>query len=127
MKKELLLKRQDYKVLFAIKYLNGQSIYPNSFGVYKILKGIEDKETMNYLDCLVFSSSVSISSKRIANRITFLKRLNYLQYKYNHKDDNLYIQITSKGILMLEEYLKRHSIPFKKTIKKETVNFVKID
>lgn len=127
MEKESLLKKQDYKILFTVEYLNKKMIYPNSFGIYKILKGIKDEETINYIECLTFSSSISINSKRIANRITHLIRLNYLQYKYNPKDDKLYVQLNTKGFLAIDEYLKKHSTSFKKTFKKESINFVKID
>lgn len=127
MKEQAILKKFDYKIMHAISYLNEMHIFPNSLGVYKILKGINDFETFNYIDCLSFSSCVSIGSKKVSSRITYLIRINVIQYVYNKSDNELYLKLSNNGMMLLEQYFKKHKNPFKKTIKEEKSNFAKLE
>ena len=50
------LTRADIKILDTISLLNDNQFFPLPDGVYKILKGVIDKETIAFMDYRTFST-----------------------------------------------------------------------
>lgn len=103
----------DLKILKTIYDLNQMDYFPNSFGVYKILKGIKDEETNNFVFLPTFSNLVSCVSKKITFKISMLIRYKYLTYKYDSETDNMFLTLTVFGENYLNEYFKTHHVIFK--------------
>ena len=96
--RDLKLVITHYKILDTIYYLNQQDLYPLAEGVYKIVAGIIDEETINYRDIPTFSTLISFGSKKICRYLLALQKHQYIKKKFNLQTDNLYYQITELGI-----------------------------
>lgn len=124
--KTLVLTISHYKILFTIDYLNKQNYYPLSKGVWKILKGDIDEETMPFMECESFGTITSYSSKKISRLIMMLYRYHYLSKKYDEKTNELYLEISDLGASSLAKYLAKHKNSFKKKEKTIERTIVKI-
>lgn len=113
----------DVKILMTIKYLNDHNYFPISEGVYKILKGVLDKDTIELTDCPTFQTVISLPQKKVSNHIFMLVRYQYLKKIYHQKNDELYLMVTEKGTIYLDTFLSKHKILLnkKETNKKPTI------
>lgn len=114
-----------YKILDTISELNKRHMYPLSDGVYKIVAGIIDEETIGLKDLPTFGTLISFGSKKVCRFLLALQRYGYIKKIYNEKEDKLYYATTLLGEDALEKYHKKHKKgyakkerPFKKTILK---------
>ena len=112
-----------YKILETVSLLNKDGYYPLNEGIYKIVTGKKDDETMKFSSLPTYSTLISYPSKKICNLTLMLFRNKYLEKVYDPKSDDLYFKITKLGQDSLEKYLKRkHNSYAKKTItKKQTI------
>lgn len=112
-----------YKILETISLLNQGDNYPLPLGVYKILKGINDEETLPFRELKTFSTLISYSSKKISRSIILLVRAGYLEKIYDPKSDELYLKITQTGFDGLSKYKKKTKRDFakKQILKKRTI------
>ena len=114
-----------YKILDTINELNMRHMYPLSDGVYKIVVGIVDEETMDLIDLSTFGTLLSFGSKKVCRFLLALQRHGYIKKIYNQDTDKLYYATTMLGEEALRLYHKKHKRPyikkqrsFKKTILK---------
>ena len=114
-----------YKILDTINELNMRHMYPLSDGVYKIVAGIVDEETMDLIDLSTFGTLLSFGSKKVCRFLLALQRHGYIKKIYNQETDKLYYATTMLGEEALRLYHKKHKKPyvkkqrpFKKTILK---------
>lgn len=114
-----------YKILDTINELNKRHMYPLSDGVYKIVAGIVDEETMDLTDLSTFGTLLSFGSKKVCRFLLALQRHGYIKKIYNQDTDKLYYATTMLGEEALRLYHKKHKRPyvkkqrsFKKTILK---------
>lgn len=121
--KELEICITHIKLLETISSLNKKNMYPLSDGIYKIVAGIIDDETVDLRDEPAFGTLISFNSKKVCRYLLALKRYGYIKKIYNKKNDNLYYVTTQLGEDTLIKYHKKHKKPFaKKTRKfKETI------
>lgn len=112
--KELKLTITHYKVLDTIYYLNIQNKYPLADGVYKILSGIIDEETLFYQDLPTFSTLISFSSKKVCRYLLALQKAGHIHKRFDEKTNNLYFEITAKGKKEIESFHKVHIKPYPK-------------
>lgn len=109
---ELKLVITHFKILDTIAYLNQKDLYPLAEGVYKIVAGIVDEETVNYRDVPTFSTLTSFASKKVCRYLLALQKHGYIKKKFNLQTDNLYYQITEVGSEVLRKYHKKHKKPY---------------
>lgn len=121
--KQIELTITHFKILDTVRELNNKGMYPLSDGIYKIVAGIVDEETMDLMDLSTFGTLISFNSKKICRYLLMLKRYGYLNKIYNKNDDALYYAITNLGSDSLDKYHKKHKKPYikKKRIIKKTI------
>ena len=76
--KEIKLNLTHYKILDTVLWLNDQHLYATQTGVYKIIHGDLDEDTVNLTNCPTFSVIVSYPSKKLMRFILALHRYGYL-------------------------------------------------
>lgn len=120
---ELKLNITFFKVLQTIMDLNKNGFYPVNEGVFKILTGQKDDETLQFSNLETYSTLISYSSKKICNLTLMLYRYKYLEKVYDEKTNELYFKVTKLGEDALSKYLKsrpkrfvRKEIEHKQTI-----------
>ena len=69
--KEVKLNQTYYKVLITIKALNDLHYYPLNEGIYKILVGVVDEDTKQFVDLDCFGTLISFTSKKVC-RLTMM-------------------------------------------------------
>ena len=105
-----------FKLLDTIGYLNNMNRYPLNEGVYKIVSGILDEETLLYRNCPTFSTLISFTGKKTTRYLTALEKNGYLHRIFDRETNNLYLELTSKGKEALYLFHKRHGLEY---VKKE--------
>ena len=113
----------DIKILVTIQYLNERGYYPLHTGILKILNGVVDFETKEFLDCPTFQSLISFNAKKISRALLLLHRYNYVKKVYDQETDALYYAIDEKGkaLLLTKKYR------FKRNAKQEKTTIVRIN
>lgn len=124
--KELKLTITHQKILDTIRLLNVKQFFPNQEGVYKILSGIKDEETEQFLDLTTFGTLISYSSKKICRFILPLFRYGYIEKKFDRNTNDLYLAITFKGKEASELFHKKYKKPYPKANKILKKTIVKI-
>lgn len=121
--KQLEITITHIKILETISSLNKKNMYPLSDGVYKIVAGIIDEETISLMDLPTFGTLISFGSKKVCRYLLALKRYGYIKKIYSKTKDNLYYATTNLGEDTLIAYHKKHKRPFvkKKRTVKETI------
>lgn len=124
--KELKLSLTHYKLLDTIDWLNKKHLYASATGIFKIVHGEIDEDTVNLRDCPTFATLISYPSKKVARYLLALFRYQYIIKIYEKKTDKLYYSISALGIGSLEKFHKRHPQDYKKATKKFTHEIVEI-
>ena len=117
----------DIKILYTVNSLNELGYFPNNHGVLKILKGEVDTESKAFTNLITFQTLVSYNSKKLSRIILLLVRYKYLEKKYDKNTDDLYLKISEKGKIYLQDYLSKHHPIFKKHQKINNPTIVKIE
>lgn len=117
----------DYKILDTVFELNKHDYFPLSDGVYKILKGVVDEETVQYINYPTFSTLISCKSKKISMSIMLLVRYGYLGKIFDKKTEELYLQITELGKSTLVDFHKKHKVKYIKKSKDFKATIIKIN
>lgn len=110
-KKKKIVKPSEMKIMFLLKELNEKELFPISEGVYKILNGVMDQETVNLQSLKSFGSLISYSHKKITRFITHLMKIGFVINIYDNNTKSLYLKLSMDG----EEYLNNNPIPSLKT------------
>lgn len=126
-KQEFTLSVTHFKILETVNLLNELHYYPLPSGVGKILEGVEDEETLPFKDFPTFKTLISYSSKKICRYIMMLNRYHYLGKKYDPTTNELYLEITDKGVAALTKYKAKHRSPYKKKEPSKEITIVKIE
>ncbi len=116
-----------YKLLDTVKSLNDMHLYASALGVFKIVHGDIDEDTINLVELNTFSTLTSYGSKKIARFLLALYRYGYLIKIYDKPTNALYLSITFKGREALELYHKKHPQNYKKSSRKFKKEIVKIE
>lgn len=116
-----------YKILHTIYYLNDLDLYPNKNGVYKIVHGDLDEETIAFKSCPTFSTVISITSKKISLLITLLIRHGYIKNIYDSKTEEFYLELTPKGKVDTSRYILKKKAEYKRKSKTLKPTIVKIN
>lgn len=125
--KEVKLNQTYYKVLITIKALNDLHYYPLNEGIYKILVGIVDEDTKQFVNLDCFGTLISFTSKKVCRLTMMLYRYGYLGRVFDTQTKKLYFSLTDKGIEATESFLKNHKKPFARRSKSVAPTIVKID
>lgn len=125
--KEVKLNQTYYKVLITIKALNDLHYYPLNEGIYKILVGVVDEDTKQFVDLDCFGTLISFTSKKVCRLTMMLYRYGYVGRVFDTQTKKLYFSLTDKGIEVTEAFLKTHKKPFARRNKNVTPTIVKID
>ncbi len=107
-----------YKILITISELNDKEFYPTAKGVFNILTGKEDNETILFTYLRTYGTLLSIPSRRVCAYIKYLVKLDYLKEIYNKENDDLYLKITPVGDSIAQLYLHNNKKGFNKVNKK---------
>ena len=126
MKEKYIPNVTDIKILVTVEFLNDLGYYPLPQGVLKILSGVIDFETKDFLECPTFQTIISYNSKKISRSILLLVRYCYLEKKYDEKTNELYLKMGERGKGFLLSYRKHHKLNYKKHQKTEKRTIVKI-
>ena len=120
---ELKLSITHIKILITISSLNQKGLYPVSDGIYKIVAGIIDEETANYMDEPAFGTLISFNSKKVCRYLLALQRHKYIKKVYCPQKDTLVYATTEVGEDVISKFWKRHKKPLvrKKRTVKETI------
>ena len=124
--KEFVINQTYCKVLLTISELNKRSYYPLNEGVYKVLVGIVDDETVPFADLETYGTLTSYTSKRICHLTLMLFRHGYIGKIFDPASKKLYLRITEKGETELANFFKKHRRRFAKRKQKSTQTIVKI-
>lgn len=127
MKKEFVPNITDLKILITVDYLNKLGYYPLPLGVLKILSGIEDEETLPFIQCPTFGVLTSFNSKKISRLVMMLTRYDYLGKTYDEKTNELYLEILQKGEAYITYHLKNRKLDLTKKTTKKKVSIVQIE
>lgn len=125
--KQLKLNLTYFKVLETIKQLNDDHFYPLNQGIYKILVGAEDEETVKFSYISTYGSLTSFTSKKVCRYTLMLFRYGYLSKVFDPSSKKLYFQLTEKGLESVSDFKKNHRISLKKKSRKVSPSIVKID
>ena len=125
--KEVKLNQTYYKVLITIKALNDLHYYPLNEGIYKILVGVVDEETKQFVDLDCFGTLISFTSKKVCRLTMMLYRYGYIGRIFETQTKKLYFSLTDKGIEATETFLRNHKKPFARRNKNVTPTIVKIN
>ena len=125
--KEVKLNQTYYKVLITIKALNDLHYYPLNEGIYKILIGVVDEDTKQFVDLDCFGTLISFTSKKVCRLTMMLYRYGYLGRVFDTQTKKLYFSLTDKGIEATETFLRNHKKPFARRSKNVTPTIVKIN
>ena len=60
-----VLETSDLKIIETISLLNKDSYYPLAEGVYKILVGLDDEESIKFSELPTYKTLISYNSKKI--------------------------------------------------------------
>ena len=115
-----------YKILETVSLLNKDGYYPINEGIYKIVTGKKDDETLKFSSLPTYSTLISYPSKKICNLTMMLFRNKYLEKVYDRKTDELYFKITRLGQDSLDKYLKRKHKVYSKKEKSKKITIVKL-
>lgn len=124
--KTLKLTITHYKVLDTIYYLNIQNKYPLADGVYKILSGIIDEETLKYQDLPTFGTLISFGSKKVCRYLAALQKHGYIHKRLDEKTNNLYFEITMLGKNTAEAFHRIHKRPYPKKQRKVSPTIIEL-
>lgn len=125
--RELKLNLAYYKVLITIKELNDDNFFPLNEGVFKILTGSEDEETLMHQYISTYGTLTSFSSKKVCRLTMMLFRYGYLGKIFDSQTKKLYFQVSEKGLAAVDAFLKKHNKPFSRKQRKVSTTIVKID
>ncbi|MBO6261095.1 MAG: hypothetical protein J6N95_00600 [Bacilli bacterium] len=125
--KEFKLNQTYFKALVTIKALNDLHYYPLNEGIYKILVGIVDEDTKQFVDLDSFGTLISFTSKKVCRLTMMLYRYGYIGRVFDTKTKELYFSLTDKGYKVTEQFLKKHKKPFARRSKNSSPTIVKID
>ncbi len=112
--------------MHTIKSLNEMKLFPNQEGVYKLLHGDMDDETVSLKDIPTFGTLISYGSKKVCRYILALTRYGYVTHIFDRETKELYLTLTEKGDITLFDYLKKHKKGYKRTEKNIKKTIVKI-
>lgn len=115
-----------YKILETVSLLNKDGFYPLNEGIYKIVTGKKDDETLEFSHLSTYSTLISYPSKKICNLTLMLFRNKYLEKVYDKNTDELYFKITKLGQDTLEKYLKRKRNNYSKKVVNHKKTIVKL-
>lgn len=123
---ELKIVITHIKIMATISNLNKRNFYPVSDGVYKIIAGVVDDETANFMEEPTFSTLISFNSKKTCRYLLALQRHGYIKKVYSKKKDCLVYATTQLGEDCLTRFYKKHKKPFqkkKRKYKETIINF----
>ena len=103
--KEVKLNQTYYKVLITIKALIDLHYYPLNEGIYKILVGVVDEDTKQFVDLDCFGTLISFTSKKVCRLTMMLYRYGYIGRIFDTQTKKLYFSLTDKGLQATEEFL----------------------
>ena len=124
--KEFKIVITHIKILDTISNLNKRNLYPVAEGVCKIIAGIVDSETKDYLNEPTFGTLLSFNSKKTNRFLLALQRHGYVKKIYAPTKDCLVYTTTQLGEDVLEKYHKKHKKPYIKKEKKISQTIIKI-
>ena len=124
--KALKLTITHFKVLDTIYYLNIKNKYPLADGVYKILAGIIDEETIYYQDLPTFGTLISFGSKKVCRYLAALQKHGYIHKRFDEKTNNLYFEISTLGKNASENYHRVHKRPYAKKQRKTNPTIIEL-
>ena len=122
-----VLETSDLKILETVSLLNEDNYYPLAEGVYKILVGLDDEESIKFSELPTYKTLISYNSKKISRLIMMLLRYRYLERIYDPSSDKLYLKVAPKGETELVKYHKKHKYKFTKKEVNLTPTIVKLD
>ncbi|MCR5505700.1 MAG: hypothetical protein K6F07_01740 [Bacilli bacterium] len=125
--KELKLTITHFKMLDTVLYFNKKELYPLAEGVYKIVAGIVDEETVEYMNCPTFATLVSFSSKKVCRYLLMLQRYGFLRKVFDRETNELYLSITPQGKDAVEMYHRKHRLQYVKKKREVKKTIVKIE
>ena len=124
--KELKIVITHIKIMETISSLNKKGLYPLSDGIYKIIAGIVDSETNQYIDEPTFGTLISFNSKKTCRYLLALQRHGYIKKIYAPKKDKLVYVTTELGEDTIDKYRKKHKKPYVKKEKKVSEKIIKL-
>ena len=124
--KEFTINQTYYKVLLTISELNKKSYYPLNEGVFKVLAGIIDDETTNFVNLVTFGTLTSYTSKKICHLTLMLFRHELIGKIFDPASKKLYFRTTEKGEVALKEFANKNKCSFARKKQKSTITIAKI-
>ena len=124
--KEFAINQTYYKVLLTISELNKNSYYPLNEGVFKVLAGIIDDETTNFVNLVTFGTLTSYTSKKICHLTLMLFRHELIGKIFDPVSKKLYLRTTEKGETALKEFANKHKCSFARKKQKSSMTIAKI-
>ena len=124
--KEFAINQTYYKVLLTISELNKNSYYPLNEGVFKVLAGIIDDETTNFVNLVTFGTLTSYTSKKICHLTLMLFRHELIGKIFDPVSKKLYFRTTEKGEIALKEFANKHKCSFARKKQKSAITIAKI-
>ena len=124
--KEFTINQTYYKVLLTISELNKKSYYPLNEGVFKVLAGIIDDETTNFVNLVTFGTLTSYTSKKICHLTLMLFRHELIGKIFDPASKKLYFRTTEQGEVALKEFANKHKCSFARKKQKSAITIAKI-
>ena len=110
-----------------MKELNDAHFYPLNSGIYNILVGDQNEETIKFAHISTYGSLTSFTSKKVCRYTLMLFRYGYVSKVFDPVTKKLYFQLTEKGVESVTSFAKNHRFTLKKKNKKVAPSIVRIE
>ena len=114
------------KVLLTIQELNKSNYYPLNEGIFKVLAGAIDEETLAFSNLSTYGTLTSYTSKKICHLTLMLFRQGLIGKIFDPNTKKLYFRISEKGEQAIANYFVKHKKGFAKRNPKNNPTIVKI-
>ena len=121
------LKLSDVRILFAIHELNEMNYYPLPHGVYKILAGVDDDETLPFRELQAYQTQISRSFKNVSRDISQLTKKGLISKIYVEQFDDYYLKLTDIGKSALRYYSSKKKYKINKCQKELHPTIISLD
>lgn len=112
-----------FKILATVEELNKNGFYPGNEGIFKIVTGKKDDETLMFKEYKTYSTLISYPSKKICCLTLALQRHGYLEKVFDPDSNELYFRVTKLGLDALKIHNKSRNSRYvkKEVIEKPTI------
>ena len=124
-KQTKLFNNDGFKIIYTILIVDMLGFCVDKEGIFKILKGFLDLETLPFKEIATFGSRVSITQRKISKYLKEALNEKMIYDKQVIGSNQIYFYSNEKSKEFIDNFLMNKSVNFKKRIIKNHYNFIK--